>query len=330
MFKLVRINTEEPNEIQLPEGTYLIGRDKLIGFDDKRLSYNQGLIIVKEDSITIESSQRKIYLTKKGSEEKEILNKTFKTTLEFGDQFGFLENSYWFELQSNEPSQRALKEINVNTSENSLHFTKESVVPKSPLDNEKLRKRKKGESDNSINGKSKRRRKEESEEEVSDEQCSQEFQSDELNGSMKENNKPVSKRERCEYGGNCYSLRALRPNPAHKAHIAQYSHPRDDDWGTKKICPQGIRCENRDAKHLRNYKHPTEYIRVRKYQPGKNTSDSDSDSSQEYRSDRLLRAKRERKPPPKEDLDLGDLEGSESEEEDPFASDGSEDWTPEP
>ncbi|XP_063535422.1 uncharacterized protein LOC134745337 [Cydia strobilella] len=328
MFKLVRIDTEEPNEIQLPAGTYLIGRDKLIGFDDKRLSYNQGLIIVKEDSVTIEASQRKIYLTKKCSKEKDILNKTFKTTLEFGDQFGFLQNSYWFELQSNESSQRAVQEINVNTCENSPHFTKESVVPKSPLDNEKPKKRKKGEYENYMNGKSKRRRKEESEEEVSDEQSSRGSESDKLNGSKEENSQPVSKRERCEYGGNCYSLRALRPNPAHKVHIAQYSHPRDDDWGTKKICPLGIRCESRDAKHFTNYKHPTEYIRIRKYRPGKNSSDSDSDSSQEYRSDRLLRTKRERKAPPKEDLE--DLEGSECEEEDPFASDGSEDWTPEP
>ncbi|XP_047993687.1 uncharacterized protein LOC125232114 [Leguminivora glycinivorella] len=328
MYKLVRIDTEEPSEIQLPAGTYLIGRDKLIGFDDKRLSYNQGLIIVKEDSVTIESAQRKIYLTKKGSKEKDILNKTFKTTLDFGDQFGFLENSFWFELQSNEPIQRALKEINVNTSDNSLQFTKESVVPTSPLDDEKPRKRKGWE--NPVKRNTKKRRKEESEDEVSDEQTSQEVESDELNGSVgDENSRPSSKRERCEYGGNCYSLRALRPNPAHKAHLAKYSHPRDNDWGTKKICPQGIRCEIRDAKHFKNYKHPPEYIRFRKHRPGQNTSDSDSDSSQEYRSDRLLRAKRERKPPLKEDLELEDLEGSES-EEDPFASDGSEDWTPEP
>ncbi|XP_072947366.1 aprataxin and PNK-like factor isoform X2 [Epargyreus clarus] len=57
-------------------------------------------------------------------------------------------------------------------------------------------------------------------------------------------------RERCMYGANCY-----RRNPLH---LAQYSHPRDADWGAgaRAPCPWGAACAKRDARHWRDHEHP--------------------------------------------------------------------------
>ncbi|XP_045495811.1 aprataxin and PNK-like factor isoform X2 [Colias croceus] len=57
-------------------------------------------------------------------------------------------------------------------------------------------------------------------------------------------------RERCYYGARCY-----RRNPLH---MAQFSHPKDPDWGTgdKGVCPYGASCCKPDQKHWDTHNHP--------------------------------------------------------------------------
>ncbi|XP_052741817.1 aprataxin and PNK-like factor isoform X2 [Bicyclus anynana] len=63
------------------------------------------------------------------------------------------------------------------------------------------------------------------------------------------NNAPLG-RERCMYGANCY-----RKNPGHQA---QFSHPRDADWGPgeRGVCPYGAACARTDPRHWRDHDHP--------------------------------------------------------------------------
>ncbi|XP_063535481.1 aprataxin and PNK-like factor isoform X2 [Cydia strobilella] len=99
VFKLVRIDAEEPNKIQLPLGTHLIGRGKFLDCEDKRISRNHGHLIITETSVVIEAlHQNPCFFTKKGSEEKQVLKKSFKEILENGDRFGLLPGSYWYEV----------------------------------------------------------------------------------------------------------------------------------------------------------------------------------------------------------------------------------------
>lgn len=61
---------------------------------------------------------------------------------------------------------------------------------------------------------------------------------------------PVPPRERCMYGANCYRRNA--------DHLAEFSHPRDVDWGegAKGQCPFGRGCRRRHARHWATHEHP--------------------------------------------------------------------------
>ncbi|XP_038206306.1 aprataxin and PNK-like factor isoform X2 [Zerene cesonia] len=61
---------------------------------------------------------------------------------------------------------------------------------------------------------------------------------------------PNNLRERCYYGARCY-----RRNPLH---MAQFSHPKDPDWGTgdKGECPYGANCSKPHQKHWDTHNHP--------------------------------------------------------------------------
>ncbi|XP_047993685.1 aprataxin and PNK-like factor isoform X2 [Leguminivora glycinivorella] len=99
VFKLVRIDAEEPNKIQLPLGTHLIGRGKFLDCEDKRISRNHGHLIISGNSVVIEAlHQNPCFYTKKGSEEKQVLKKSCKEILDNGDRFGLLPGSYWYEV----------------------------------------------------------------------------------------------------------------------------------------------------------------------------------------------------------------------------------------
>ncbi|XP_063382681.1 aprataxin and PNK-like factor isoform X1 [Cydia fagiglandana] len=99
VFKLVRIDAEEPNKIQLPLGTHLIGRGKFLDCEDKRISRNHGHLIISGTSVVIEAlHQNPCFFTKKGSEEKQVLKKSSKEILDNGDRFGLLPGSYWYEV----------------------------------------------------------------------------------------------------------------------------------------------------------------------------------------------------------------------------------------
>ncbi|XP_050352033.1 aprataxin and PNK-like factor isoform X3 [Nymphalis io] len=71
-----------------------------------------------------------------------------------------------------------------------------------------------------------------------------------VNDDAASRDKPNRQRERCIYGVNCY-----RRNPQH---LAQFSHPRDADWGAgeRGECPYGAACRKADARHWRCHDHP--------------------------------------------------------------------------
>ncbi|XP_061715433.1 aprataxin and PNK-like factor isoform X2 [Cydia pomonella] len=99
VFKLVRIDAEEPNKIQLSLGTHLIGRGKFLDCEDKRISRNHGHLIITGTSVVIEAlHQNPCFFTKKDSEEKQVLKKSCKEVLNHGDRFGLLPGSYWYEV----------------------------------------------------------------------------------------------------------------------------------------------------------------------------------------------------------------------------------------
>ncbi|XP_049884687.1 uncharacterized protein LOC126379813 isoform X3 [Pectinophora gossypiella] len=56
VFRLVRIDTEEPCKIVLPSGKHLMGRGKLLECDDKRVSRKHGEIEVNNDAISIKAT----------------------------------------------------------------------------------------------------------------------------------------------------------------------------------------------------------------------------------------------------------------------------------
>ncbi|CAG4950957.1 unnamed protein product [Colias eurytheme] len=158
-------------------------------------------------------------------------------------------------------------------------------------------------------------------------------------------------RERCYYGARCY-----RRNPLH---MAQFSHPKDPDWGTgdKGVCPYGASCCKPDQKHWDTHNHPPGvcrpanqrvciqrngkniYIRantVNIYDDHIEAEDSDGDSQRKNKKRRysssedsdgnvqnlIVTGKRKRKT-----LQLN-VPSSES-ETDPWGSDATDEWQPE-
>ncbi|XP_049884686.1 aprataxin and PNK-like factor isoform X2 [Pectinophora gossypiella] len=99
VFRLVRIDTEEPCKIVLPSGKHLMGRGKLLECDDKRVSRKHGEIEVNNDAISIKAlHQNPCFYIKKSSEEIVILKLNCVVSLYNGDKFGLLPNSYWYEI----------------------------------------------------------------------------------------------------------------------------------------------------------------------------------------------------------------------------------------
>ncbi|XP_026325107.1 aprataxin and PNK-like factor isoform X2 [Hyposmocoma kahamanoa] len=99
VFKLLRTDTEEPQKIQLPLGTHLIGRGKLLDCEDKRVSRNHGELNIVDDSITIKAlHQNPCFYVKKGTDQTQVLKINCTASLCNGDKFGLLPDSYWYEV----------------------------------------------------------------------------------------------------------------------------------------------------------------------------------------------------------------------------------------
>ncbi|KAL0822834.1 hypothetical protein ABMA28_004831 [Loxostege sticticalis] len=143
-------------------------------------------------------------------------------------------------------------------------------------------------------------------------------------------------RERCMYGANCY-----RKNPQHKA---QFSHPTDSDWGAgaQAPCPYGAGCRRTDPRHWRDHSHPPgvqpqpQGQPARNFQPNpgnkkkkpkpqrKSVSDDDDDGEDSPASNNIVHVKRTRKTINR----TTNWSGSESENEDPYQTDESDEWQP--
>ncbi|GBP35339.1 Aprataxin and PNK-like factor [Eumeta japonica] len=134
-----------------------------------------------------------------------------------------------------------------------------------------------------------------------------------------------SVKERCMYGANCY-----RRNPQHKA---QYSHPGEAEWGAgeRGVCPWGARCRRRDVRHWRDHDHPPgthppaphvnpqpAQKKVKKRDKIKEVSPVNFDN---------LPAKRVRKAITCPSWSSNESE-NECDTEDPFLTDGSDEWLP--
>ncbi|CAG9560899.1 unnamed protein product [Danaus chrysippus] len=125
--------------------------------------------------------------------------------------------------------------------------------------------------------------------------------------------KPAKPRERCMFGAQCY-----RRNPTH---LEQYSHPQDADWGVgpRGVCPYGASCRRRNLMHWSTNDHPPGVLPPPR--PGKRQARSKTSANDDVPQD--LPAKRVRKPVPRPDL-----VGSDSEPEDPYGTDESDEWEP--
>ncbi|OWR54720.1 hypothetical protein KGM_212378 [Danaus plexippus plexippus] len=123
--------------------------------------------------------------------------------------------------------------------------------------------------------------------------------------------KPAKPRERCMFGAQCY-----RRNPTH---LEQYSHPQDADWGVgaRGVCPYGAACRRRNLMHWSTNDHPPGVLPPPR--PGKRRpkAPDEDDVPQD------LPSKRVRKPVPRPDW-----VGSDSEPEDPYGTDESDEWKP--
>ncbi|XP_021204479.1 aprataxin and PNK-like factor isoform X4 [Bombyx mori] len=100
-FKLVRIDTSEPQKIDLPEGTHIIGRGKFIVNDaeDMRVSRNHAEIEVTDTCVILKSlHQNPCFYIDKLSNSKRTLTQNNAQLLCNGDKFGILPDTYWFEL----------------------------------------------------------------------------------------------------------------------------------------------------------------------------------------------------------------------------------------
>ncbi|CAH0729460.1 unnamed protein product, partial [Brenthis ino] len=157
---------------------------------------------------------------------------------------------------------------------------------------------------------------------------------------------PNPLRERCMYGANCY-----RKNPSH---MAQFSHPRDADWGAgaRGLCPYGAACAKRDPRHWRDHDHPPGAAPPAPGQPRDSkiverhgnvfiinahtvnffddhfqVTDSEGDSRRKRNKadslqNMIVIGKRPRKPLQRDVLSDSDAE------EDPYATDESDEWQP--
>ncbi|XP_039755346.1 aprataxin and PNK-like factor isoform X1 [Pararge aegeria] len=128
------------------------------------------------------------------------------------------------------------------------------------------------------------------------------------------NNNPP--RERCMYGGDCY-----RRNPQH---LAQFSHPRDADWGPgeRGQCPYGAQCAKTDPRHWRDHEHPPGKLPPPR--PGQKKRRQRRDSAESLTQSVIVTGKRARKTVQVP----GHWSGDESDEPDPYATDESDDWEP--
>lgn len=98
-IKLIRTDAIDCAKIQLHHGDHIIGRGKLLDCNDKRISREHGELVVNEDSITVKAlHQNPCFYTKKGTNETEILRQGNSITLNSGDRFGLLPETYWYEV----------------------------------------------------------------------------------------------------------------------------------------------------------------------------------------------------------------------------------------
>ncbi|KAH9636786.1 hypothetical protein HF086_009126 [Spodoptera exigua] len=134
----------------------------------------------------------------------------------------------------------------------------------------------------------------------------------------------VRLRERCFYGANCY-----RRNPQHRE---DFCHPNDSDWGAGEqvACPYGSGCRRRDPRHWQLHSHPagTAPPAPRHHPPGKQRRrrqrrQSLSDEEDSPVNNLIVVGKRTRKT-----VNRQRWSDSESNEEDPYGTDESDEWQP--
>ncbi|CAB3259549.1 unnamed protein product [Arctia plantaginis] len=101
VFKLIRVDEQEPSKILLHVGKHIIGRGKFLHNDDndKRVSRNHAELEVTDDSVTLKALHRNpCFYTKSNIVETEILQQNNIISLSNGDKFGLIPDTFWYEV----------------------------------------------------------------------------------------------------------------------------------------------------------------------------------------------------------------------------------------